>query len=172
MLEIDVVYPAGPVTTTLAGAPEGSPVIEIAKAPTVVTATFAEPDRVGSCVDVAKIVAVPAETGVKTPALLTAPMLVGLTDQVTDVLKLPVPARVGVHADVCVVRMEVGAQVTEIEVIVGPAVTVTVADPDLDESCVDVAFMVAVPAPDGVKIPALLTEPMLVGLTDHVTDEL
>jgi len=32
--------------------------------------------------------------------------------------------------------------------------------------------MVAVPAPDGVKTPALLTVPMLVGLTDHVTDEL
>jgi hypothetical protein len=46
------------------------------------------------------IVAVPAAEGVKTPALLTAPILVGLTDQVTAVLKLPVPATVGVHADV------------------------------------------------------------------------
>jgi hypothetical protein len=32
--------------------------------------------------------------------------------------------------------------------------------------------MVAVPAPVGVKMPALLTVPMLVGLTDHVTVEL
>jgi hypothetical protein len=42
----------------------------------------------------------------------------------------------------------------------------------LDESAVEVAVIVAVPAPDGVKTPALLIAPMLVGLTDHVTDEL
>jgi len=68
--------------------------------------------------------------------------------------------------------MEVGAQATETEVIVAGAVTVTVALPDLVESCVDVAVMVAVPVPAGVKTPALLTVPMLGGLTDHVTDEL
>ena len=48
----------------------------------------------------------------------------------------------------------------------------TVALPDLDESSVEVAVMVAGPVPDGVKTPALLTAPMLAGLTDHVTDEL
>ena len=48
----------------------------------------------------------------------------------------------------------------------------TVALPDLDESSVEVAVMVAGPVPDGVKTPALLTVPMLAGLTDHVTDEL
>ena len=48
----------------------------------------------------------------------------------------------------------------------------TVASPDLDESSVEVAMMVAVPVPDGVKTPALLIVPMLVGLMDHVTDEL
>jgi hypothetical protein len=32
--------------------------------------------------------------------------------------------------------------------------------------------MVAVPTLAGVRTPALLTVPMLVGLTDHVTDEL
>ena len=48
----------------------------------------------------------------------------------------------------------------------------TVALPDLDESSVDIAVMVAVPVPDGVNTPALLTVPMLAGLTDHVTDEL
>jgi hypothetical protein len=42
----------------------------------------------------------------------------------------------------------------------------------LVESCVDVAVIVAVPAPAGVKTPPLLTVPMLVGLTDHVTAEL
>jgi hypothetical protein len=136
------------------------------------TVTVSLPDFVESSVDVAVIVAVPAAVGVKTPALLTAPMLVGLTDHVTDVLKLPVPATVGVQADVCVVRMDVGEQTTETEVIVGGTVTVTVADPDLVESCVDVAVTVAVPAPVGVKTPALLTEPTVVGLTDHVTPEL
>jgi hypothetical protein len=46
------------------------------------------------------------------------------------------------------------------------------ADPDFVVSCVDVAVMVAVPVPAGVRTPAPLTVPMLVGLTDHVTDEL
>jgi hypothetical protein len=68
--------------------------------------------------------------------------------------------------------MDAGEQLTETEETVDGAVTVTVALPDLVESCVDVAVMVAVPVPEGVKTPALLTVPMLVGLTDHVTDEL
>jgi hypothetical protein len=71
-----------------------------------------------------------------------------------------------------VVRIDAGEQSTVIEVIVDGVVTATVALPDLVESCVDVAVMVAVPVPAGVKTPALLTVPMLVGLTDHVTDEL
>jgi hypothetical protein len=50
--------------------------------------------------------------------------------------------------------------------------TLTVPLPDLEVSCVDVAVIVAVPAPVGVKTPAALTVPMLVGLTDHVTAEL
>ena len=68
--------------------------------------------------------------------------------------------------------MDAGAQSTVIEVIVAGVVTATVALPDLVESCVDVAVMVAVPVPAGLRTPALLTVPMLVGLTDHVTDEL
>jgi hypothetical protein len=56
--------------------------------------------------------------------------------------------------------------------MVGGGVTVTVAVPDLVASWVEVAVMVAAPAPLGVKTPALLTVPMLVGLTDHVTAEL
>jgi hypothetical protein len=51
-------------------------------------------------------------------------------------------------------------------------VTVTVALPDLVESCVDVAVIVAVPTDMGVKTPVLLTDPMLIGLTDHVTEVL
>ena len=70
------------------------------------------------------------------------------------------------------VRIDAGEQSTVIEVIVDGVVTATVALPDLVESCVDVAVMVAVPTPAGVRTPALLTVPMLVGLTDHVTDEL
>jgi hypothetical protein len=69
--------------------------------------------------------------------------------------------------------MDAGEQATATEVIVEVAVTVTVAEPDLVVSWVEVAVMVAAaPAPLGVKTPALLTVPVLVGLTDHVTAEL
>jgi hypothetical protein len=68
--------------------------------------------------------------------------------------------------------MDAGTQSTLTEVIVTGTVTVTVADPDLLESCVEVAVIVAVPAPAGVKTPVLLTAPALVGLTDQVTVEL
>jgi hypothetical protein len=44
-----------------------------------------------------------------------------------------------------------------------------VAVPDLVESWVEVAVIVAVPAPVGVNTPELLTLPMLDGLTDQVT---
>jgi hypothetical protein len=64
------------------------------------TVTTELPDFVESCVELAVIVAVPAPAGVKTPALLTTPIPEGLTDHVTDVLKLPVPVTVGVHVDV------------------------------------------------------------------------
>lgn len=65
-----------------------------------------------------------------------------------------------------------GTHETVTEVILGWTVTLTVPLPDLEVSCADVAVMVAVPAPVGVKTPAALTVPMLVGLTDHVTAEL
>jgi hypothetical protein len=64
------------------------------------TATEAVPDFVVSSVEIAEMVAVPAPEGVKTPALLTVPILVGLTDHVTEELKLPVPLTVGVQVDV------------------------------------------------------------------------
>jgi hypothetical protein len=63
--------------------------------------------------------------------LLTEPAVVGLTDQVTAVLKLPVPVTFAVHVDVCVVRIEVGAQVTVTDVIVEEPFTVTGAEPNL-----------------------------------------
>jgi hypothetical protein len=64
------------------------------------TVTVALADFEVSCVDVPVIVAVPAEAGVKTPALLTLPMLEGLTDQLTALLKLPVPVTDGVQVAV------------------------------------------------------------------------
>jgi len=64
------------------------------------TITVVEPDLVESCVEVAVIVAVPASAGVKRPELLTLPLVDGLTDQLTALLKLPVPVTVGVQDDV------------------------------------------------------------------------
>jgi len=122
-----------------------------------------------SPVDVAVIVTVPATVGVNTPEAVIVPSDAA---QVTAELYDPVPCTVAVQSDVCVVRTEAGEQSTETEVIVNGAVTVTVALPDLVASCVDVAVMVAVPVLEAVNTPALLTVPMLVGLTDHVTDEL
>jgi hypothetical protein len=127
------------------------------------------PDFEVSCVEVAVMVAVPVPEGVNTPEDVIVP---SVAPQVTAELYDPVPCTVAVQVDVWVVRIDAGEQSTETEVIVDGAVTVTVALPDLVESCVDVAVMVAVPTPAGVRTPALLTVPMLVGLTDHVTDEL
>jgi hypothetical protein len=127
------------------------------------------PDFEVSCVEVAVMVAVPVPEGVNTPEDVIVP---SVAPQVTAELYDPVPCTVAVQVDVWVVRIDAGEQSTETEVIVDGAVTVSVALPDLVESCVDVAVMVAVPTPAGVRTPALLTVPMLVGLTDHVTDEL
>ena len=115
------------------------------------------------------IVTVPAAVGVNTPEDVIVP-----SDAVQETAELydPVPCTVAEQADVCVVRIVAGEQIAATEVIVDGAVTVTVALPDLVESCVDVAVMVAVPAAVGVRTPALLTVPMLAGLTDHVTAEL
>ena len=127
------------------------------------------PDFVVSCVDVAVIIAVPADVGLNTPEDVIVPSVAA---QATVELYAPVPCTVSEQLDVCVVRIDAGEQATETEVIVDGTVTVTVALPDLVASCVDVAVMVAVPVPAGVRTPALLTVPMLVGLSDHVTDEL
>jgi len=65
--------------------------------------------------------------------------------------------------------MEVGEQATVTDVIVEGRTTVTVAEPNFVESCVDVAVRVAVPAPDGVKTPEGSTVPPV---ADQVTPEL
>ena len=140
----------------------------------LVTNTVALLDCVESCTDVAVTVPVPAAEGVKTavstPDETAAP---SVAVQFTAGLKAPVPNTVAVQLELCVVRMEGGEQSTEIDVIVGGGkATVTIAEPDLVGSCVDVAVIVAVPAPAGVKTPALLIVPMLLGLTDHITVKL
>jgi hypothetical protein len=147
------------------------PLIQVHSLPVVGLPTTIDtlPDLEVSCVEVAVMVAVPVPAGVNTPEDVIVP---SVAPQVTAELNDPVPCTVAVQVDVCVVRMDAGEQTTETEVIVDGAVTATVALPDLVESCVDVAVMVAVPVPAGVRTPALLTVPMLVGLTDHVTDEL
>jgi hypothetical protein len=113
--------------------------------------------------------ATPTDAGVNTPAALTLPMLDGLTDQVTALLKFPVPTTVDLHVLVWFVGMDAGLQTTETEVIAIGAVTVTVVLPDLVVSCAEIAVMVAAPEDTGVKTPALLTLPMLEGLTDQFT---
>jgi hypothetical protein len=65
--------------------------------------------------------------------------------------------------------MDTGEQATETDVIVTGTFTVTVADPDLVESSVDVAVMVAVPAAEGVNTPDDVVVP---SVADHVTPEL
>lgn len=115
------------------------------------------------------MVAVPVAADVKMPSLVTLPIAAGLTDHVTAVLKLPVPVTVDVQVEFCAVAMEVGEQITDTAAIVEGATTVTVAEPDLVGSCVEVAVMVAVPAPVGVNTPELVTVPMLDGSTDQVT---
>ena len=120
------------------------------------TSTVADPDLDASCGDVAVRVDVPAAVGVKTPDELIVPSVAA---QVTAELNAPVPCTVAVQVDVCVVRIELGEQLTETDVIEGDALTVTVADPDLLESCVEVAVMVAGPAAAGVKTPDELIGP-------------
>ena len=121
-----------------------------------VTVTGADPDLVASCVEVAVMVAVPVPEGVKTPDALIVPPVAA---QVTAELNAPVPCTVAVQVEVCVARMAAGEQSTETEVIAGDEVTVTDADPDLVASWVDVAVIVAVPAPEGVKTPDELMVP-------------
>jgi len=80
-----------------------------------VTVSVSVPDAFVSCVEVALIVAVPVFAGVKTPAGVIAPPL---TPQVNVGLNVPVPCTVAVQVDVCVMRIEVGEQVTVTDVMV------------------------------------------------------
>ena len=62
--------------------------------------TVADPDLVVSCVEVAVIVADPAPAGVNTPLPFMLPILDGLANHVTELLKFPVPDTVDVQVDV------------------------------------------------------------------------
>jgi hypothetical protein len=63
----------------------------------------------------------------------------------------------------------VGLHETVTEVIVGGGVTVMLALPDLVESSVEVAVMVAVPVAEGVKTPAeVMVPPVAVQLTPEL----
>lgn len=138
------------------------------------TVTVAVPEWVVSWVDVAITVAVPVAAAVKTPALLTAPIPDGLTDQVTALLKFPVPVTVGVQVEVWVGRMDDGEHATATEVMVtGMAVTVTLAEPDLVESCVEVAVTVSDPEAGTVAGAVYSPELEIVPeIADQVTAEL
>jgi hypothetical protein len=121
---------------------------------------------VESCVEVAVIAADPAAAGVKTPEEVIAP---SVAVQVTAELKAPVPCTVATQEEVWFVWIEAGEQATETEVIVPGTPTATDAEPDLVESCVDVAVIVHVPAAEGVNTPADVIAPPV---ADHVTPEL
>ncbi len=77
---------------------------------------------------------------------------------------------VAAQDEVCVVRIDPGVQSIVTPVIVGAVVTTTAAVPAFVPSCVDVAVIVAVPAVElGVKTPAAVMLPAVLGFTDHVT---
>ena len=80
------------------------------------------------------------------------------------------PVTVAEQLLVCEVLIEDGEQDTDTAVMVeAAAATTTLLDPDLVASCVEVAVMVAVPVPLGVKTPAAVITPPV---ADQVTAEL
>lgn len=113
--------------------------------------------------EVAVTVPVPAAVGVNTTAF--APDVAGVPPaafQVTEELNGPVPSTVAVQVVVWVVRIDAGEQTTETDVMVEGAVTVTMALPDLVESCTDVAVTVAEPVVVGVNTAVFVPEEAVV----------
>jgi len=111
-----------------------------------------------SPVEIAVIVTAPPLAGVKVPDDVIEPLA---ADHVTAELNDPVPCTVAEHTEVVPLRRisVVGEQTTATEVIVGGTLTATFVKPDLVESSVEVAVIVAVPVAEGVKTPALVTVP-------------
>lgn len=99
------------------------------------------------------MVAVPAATPATLPDELTVAVAVFEDVQVTFGLKVPVPVTWALHCAFAPVFTEAGEQVTFTAVILEDAVTVTLAEPDLVVSSVDVAVIVAVPAETPVTLP-------------------
>lgn len=122
------------------------------------TVIDADPDFVVSCVDVAVMVAVPAATPVTLPEDVTVAAAEFEDDQFTPELNVPVPVTWALHCALAPLFIEEGEQVTITAVIVEDAVTVTLAEPDLVVSSVDVAVIVAVP----VETPVTLPEELIV----------
>lgn len=120
------------------------------------------------------------ELGIATGAVYTPPEemepnapeppLIPFTAQVTFCPTEELPCTVAVHWLPRPSTTVVGTH--EVETPVTTALTVTVVEPDLVESAIDVAVIVAVPAAAGVKTPELLTLPIPVGATDQVTPPL
>jgi len=89
---------------------------------TALTTTLKLPNFEPSCADAAVIVAVPAEAGLKTPAAVMLPIVRGVTDHVTALLKLPVPVTTDVQLDVWFVRIAAEEQDVETVAIVDSGV--------------------------------------------------
>jgi hypothetical protein len=83
-----------------------------------VTVIVADPKMLvyPTCVEVAVIVAVPEALGVNTPPEVIAP---SVADQVTALLKVPVPVTEAEQVEVCDVRIDAGEQETATDVTVG-----------------------------------------------------
>jgi hypothetical protein len=116
-----------------------------------VTVTVPEPNFVESCTEVAVHDALPTAVGVRTPPDVIVPFV---AVQVTAELKAPVPVTVATHVTDWPIVTDEGKPEIVTEVIVGGiAVTVTFAELDFVESCVEVAVHVEVPTPVGVSTP-------------------
>jgi hypothetical protein len=126
-----------------------------------------DPEIAGFCTLVAVIVMEPTLEGVKTP---TDEIVPEDADHLTLELKPPVPPTKALQLLVWVSEIVAGAHATPTEVTVGPGlVTITVADPVLLVSCVDVARITLFPVVEGVnRPPAVIVPPV----ADHVTDVL
>ena len=110
-------------------------------------------------------VAVPVLDGVMIPEGVMVP-LVAL--QVTAELKLPVPVTVAVQVAVWLVYIAVGKAATDTDVIVTGIDTVTVVEPNLLLSWLEVAVAVADPAAVGLNKPVGVMVPPV---ADQVTPE-
>ena len=125
-----------------------------------VTVIGAEPETLVNPVwaELAVQLALPTPEGVKTPAVVIVPPV---AVQVTAELYAPIPLTVALHCEVCPVVMLEGLAVTDTPVTVMAAVTVIGAEPKtlVNPVWAEFAVQLALPAPDGVKSPAVVIVP-------------